>query len=115
MLNLHSHPGVYNNTKALPFSSWLYCMNSYTKTPVNTVWFDAILAIALGLLAFAGSQAINAVFALSVTGLYFAYAIPIVVRFTGDNDFKPGPFHLGIFVSLPTNFTVIHLYNQCLC
>jgi hypothetical protein len=55
------------------------------------------MAIFLGLLAFAGSQAINAVFALSVTGLYFAYAVPIVVRFTGDNDFKPGPFHLGIF------------------
>ena len=71
---------------------------------MNTVWFDAILAIFLGLLAFAGTQAINAVFALSVTGLYFAYAIPIVVRFTGDNDFKPGPFHLGIFVSSLTNF-----------
>ena len=71
---------------------------------MNTVWFDAILAIFLGLLAFAGTQAINAVFALSVTGLYFAYAVPITVRFTGDNDFKPGPFHLGIFVSSLTNY-----------
>jgi hypothetical protein len=73
-------------------------MNSYTKTPVNTVWFDAILSLALGLLVFAGSQAINAVFALSVTGLYYAYSVPIVVRFTGDNDFKPGPFNLGVLV-----------------
>lgn len=73
-------------------------MNSYTKTPVNTVWFDAILSIALGLLVFAGNQAINAVFALSVTALYFAYSVPIIVRFTGDNDFKPGPFNLGILV-----------------
>ncbi|TFK37634.1 hypothetical protein BDQ12DRAFT_666902 [Crucibulum laeve] len=52
---------------------------------------------ALGLLVFAGDQAINAVFAISVTGLYIAYSIPIAARFIGDNDFKPGPFTLGIF------------------
>ena len=74
---------------------------------MNAVWFDAILAILLGLLAFAGNQAINAVFALSVTSLYFAYTVPIVSRFIGDNDYKPGPFHLGIFVSWLTSlFTV---------
>jgi amino acid transporter len=84
---------------ALPFSKWLYRMNAYTKTPVNSVWYDAGLAIALGLLAFAGTQAINAVFAISVTALYVAYAIPIAARFLGDNDFKPGPFNLGVFVS----------------
>lgn len=84
---------------ALPFSNYLYRMNTYTKTPVNTVWFCALLSLALGLLAFAGPQAINAVFAISVTGLYIAYAIPIVARFTGDNEFKPGPFTLGVFVS----------------
>jgi len=83
---------------ALPFSGWLYTMNSYTGTPVNTVWFDAILALALGLLIFAGDQAINAVFALSVVGLYFAYSIPVVARFVGTNKFKPGPFDLGVMV-----------------
>ncbi|KAF9006941.1 amino acid transporter [Cyathus striatus] len=91
---------AFSRDSALPFSNWLYRMNGYTKTPVNTVWFDAILALALGLLVFAGDQAINAVFAISVTGLYIAYAIPIVARFTGDNDFKPGPFNCGI-LSLP--------------
>jgi len=85
---------------ALPFSNILYRMNSYTKTPVNTVWFCATFSIALGLLAFAGAQAINAVFSISVIALYVAYAIPIVARFTFDNDFKPGPFNLGAF-SLP--------------
>jgi len=34
-----------------------------------------------GLLVFAGSQAINAVFALSVVALYFAHAIPIAAHF----------------------------------
>ncbi|KAG1744393.1 amino acid/polyamine transporter I [Suillus lakei] len=85
---------------ALPFSSYLYRMNSFTKTPVNTVWFVAVISIVLGMLSFAGPQAINAIFALSVTALYVAYAIPIIARFVFKNNFKPGPFDLGIF-SLP--------------
>ncbi|KAI0341281.1 APC amino acid permease [Trametopsis cervina] len=85
---------------ALPFSHWLYRMNSYTKTPVNTVWFTCGFAVALGLLAFAGTQAINAVFSLSVVALYIAYSIPIAARYLGTNAFKPGPFNLGWF-SLP--------------
>lgn len=88
---------------ALPLSGWLYRINSYTKTPVNTVWFDAILAILLGCLVFAGEQAINAVFALSVTALYFAYCIPITAGVVSKTSFDPGPFTLGIWVSeLPT-------------
>ena len=66
---------------------------------MNTVWFDAILAIILGCLAFAGTQAINAVFALSVTALYVAYSIPISLRVVSKTNFKPGPFRLGIWVS----------------
>ncbi|EIW76668.1 amino acid transporter [Coniophora puteana RWD-64-598 SS2] len=85
---------------ALPFSSWLYRMNAFTETPVNTVWFVAICSLALGLLAFAGEQAIDAVFAISITALYIAYAIPIVARFAFKNNFKPGPFDCGVF-SLP--------------
>ena len=73
-------------------------MNRYTGTPVNTVISDALLAIVLGLLAFAGPQAINATFSLSVVGLYVAYSIPIAARYLGTNDFKPGPFSLGVFV-----------------
>ena len=66
---------------------------------MNTVWFDAILAIILGCLAFAGTQAINAVFALSVTALYVAYSIPISLRIVSKTNFEPGPFRLGIWVS----------------
>jgi amino acid transporter len=84
---------------ALPLSSYLYRMNSFTKTPVNTVWFVAFFSVILGLLSFAGAQAINAIFAISVTALYVAYAIPITARFVFKNNFKPGPFSLGIFVS----------------
>jgi hypothetical protein len=59
---------------ALPFSGWLYRMNGFTKTPVNTVWFTCGFAILLGLLVFAGTQAINAIFSLSIVALYIAYA-----------------------------------------
>ncbi|KAJ7682923.1 amino acid transporter [Mycena rosella] len=88
---------AFSRDGALPFSNWLYRMSKFTGTPVNTVVFDAFWALLLGLLAFAGPEAINAVFAISVTAAYVAYAIPIVARFTGGNDFKPGPFTLGAF------------------
>ena len=74
-------------------------MNKFTGTPVNSVWYCSILSILTAVLVFAGDQAINAVFAISVSALYIAYAVPIVARFVGDNDFKPGPFNLGAFVS----------------
>ncbi|KAL4246862.1 Amino Acid-Polyamine-Organocation Transporter [Abortiporus biennis] len=97
---------AFSRDGALPFSSWLYRMNKFTGTPVNTVWFTCILAIALGLLAFAGSSAINAVFSLSVTAVYIAYGTPIACRFLGNNDFKPGPFNLGRF-SLPVGIIAV--------
>ncbi|KAK0466082.1 APC amino acid permease [Desarmillaria tabescens] len=88
---------AFSRDRALPFSNWLYRMNSYTETPVNTVIFDTGFAILLGLLSFAGTNAINAVFSISIISLYVAYSIPIAARFIGENDFKPGPFCLGIF------------------
>ncbi|KAG7087578.1 hypothetical protein E1B28_013532 [Marasmius oreades] len=91
---------AFSRDHALPFSNWLYRMNPYTKTPVNTVIFDATGALALGLLIFAGDSATNAIFSVSIVAPYIAYAIPVVARFVGDNNFKPGPFSLGIF-SLP--------------
>ncbi|KAJ7079557.1 amino acid/polyamine transporter I [Mycena belliarum] len=91
---------AFSRDGALPFSNWLYRMSKLTGTPVNAVIFNAFGALIVGLLVFAGPQAINAVFAISVTAPYVAYAIPIAARFLGKNNFKPGPFTLGIF-SLP--------------
>jgi len=88
---------AFSRDGALPFSGWLYRVNRFTQTPVNTVWVDAFLAILLGCLAFAGPQAIDAIFAMSVTALYVAYSIPIGARIVTKTNFKPGPFHLGIW------------------
>jgi len=87
---------------ALPFSGWIYRMNGYTKTPVNSVWFCASGAVALGALVFAGTQAVNAVFAISVTALYVAYSITIASRWIWrkENGWTPGPFSLGAWSGL---------------
>lgn len=80
---------------ALPLSRYLYRINRYTETPVNTVWFDAVCVLAIGLLSFVSTQAINAVFSIAVTASYIAFITPITTRFAFKNNFKPGPFYLG--------------------
>jgi len=89
---------AFSRDGALPFSGILYRVNNYTRTPVNTVWFSVVMATLFGALTFPGAQATNAVFAVSIAALYVAYAIPIMACFVFDNDFKPGPFDLGVFV-----------------
>ncbi|KAF8606392.1 APC amino acid permease [Ceratobasidium sp. AG-I] len=107
---------AFSRDGAMPFSGWLYRMNEFTETPVNTVWFSVFIAALLGLLAFAGDAAIGAVFSacgkscsslkysdyvaqqISVIGLYIAYTIPIGARFIfKGHNYKPGPFNLGAF------------------
>ncbi|KAG1809736.1 amino acid/polyamine transporter I [Suillus variegatus] len=80
---------------AIPFSRYLYRINRYTGTPVNTVWFEIICSLVIGLLSFVSTQAIDAVFTIAVTASYVAYITPITNRFVFKNDFKPGPFYLG--------------------
>lgn len=81
---------------ALPLSNLLYRFNKYTGTPVNTVWFDSLMALLVGLLALSGPAAVNAVFSISVTAQYVAFMTPIIARFAFENNFKPGPFSLGV-------------------
>ncbi|KAF8688930.1 APC amino acid permease, partial [Rhizoctonia solani] len=89
---------AFSRDGAMPFSRFLYRMNSYTKTPVNTVWFSVFISALLGLLAFAGEAAIGAV---------FAYSIPIGARFLfKGHNYKPGPFNLGVF-GLPVAIVAI--------
>ncbi|KAN0124703.1 Amino acid/polyamine transporter I [Lactarius tabidus] len=87
---------------ALPFSNWLYRINDYSKTPVNSVWFCAFGALVLGALVFAGTQAVDAVFAISVTALYVAYSITIATRWIWrkENGWTPGAFSLGAWSGL---------------
>ncbi len=76
---------AFSRDGALPFSRYLYRMNGYTGTPVNTVWFVAIGSILLGLLAFAGDAAINAIFAMSITALYVGVSTHYLRQFRMDS------------------------------
>lgn len=99
---------AFSRDRVLPFSGVLSRVNKYTHTPINAVWFAVMIAALLGLLSFAGSQAISAIFSLSVNAFYIAYTIPIASRWLGDNNFRPGPFHLGPF-SLPISVIAVIL------
>jgi amino acid transporter len=86
---------------ALPFSKFFYKVDSWTGTPVRTVWLVVGCAMPLGLLCFADPvnySAINAIFTLAILGPYVAYGIPILSRVLwGDAHFKRGPWYLGRF------------------
>ena len=85
---------------ALPGSKYLYRINKYTQTPVNCVWFSAILGYLIALLVFAGPAATGAIFSLGVSAQYVAYSIPISARFIFKNDFQPGALDLGRLVRI---------------
>ncbi|KAI6106078.1 amino acid/polyamine transporter I [Pisolithus croceorrhizus] len=97
---------AYSRDRALPLSSILSRVNKSTSVPINAVWFVIFCAALLGLLAFAGTQAIGAVFTLGISAAYVAYTIAIAARWLGDNNFKRGPFHLGNF-SLPISIIAV--------
>ena len=90
---------AFSRDHGLPFSGLLYNMNPRTKTPVHAVCFVALFALLLGLISFAGSVAITAVFTMSVVCQYIGFTIPIVARWVGGTKFVPGPFSLGKLVS----------------
>ncbi|KAK0433997.1 amino acid/polyamine transporter I [Armillaria borealis] len=86
---------AFSRDGALPLSAFLYKMNSYTGTPANCVCVCAIIAAMLGLLSFAGSAAIGAIFTMGIACQYICYCTPVVARFLGGQSFTPGPFNLG--------------------
>ncbi|KAK0196787.1 APC amino acid permease [Armillaria mellea] len=91
---------AFSRDGGFPLSRWIYYVDPQTRTPSHAVWFGASLAFLLGILAFAGENAIGAVFSLFITGQYVAYTIPMAARFLGGQTVKPGPFRLGL-LSLP--------------
>ncbi|KAJ7438311.1 APC amino acid permease [Mycena galericulata] len=91
---------AFSRDGALPFSTFLYKINSFTGTPVRCVWGSATCALLLGFIPFAGPVAAGSLFTLGVVGQYLANSIPIATRYLGGQPFKKGPFHLGSF-SMP--------------
>ncbi|KAL8673523.1 MAG: hypothetical protein Q9168_002050 [Polycauliona sp. 1 TL-2023] len=71
-------------------------VNRHTRTPVNAVWFNTIVGIAMSVLIFGGNLAAGALFSIGATAAFVAFTIPIFIRvfFVGDR-FRPGPWNLG--------------------
>ncbi|KAL4076209.1 amino acid/polyamine transporter I [Scleroderma citrinum] len=91
---------AFSRDGVLPLSSILSCVNKTIHAPINAVWFVVITTAPLGLLVFAGAQAISAVFSVTLNAFYIAYSVSVAARWLGNSTFKPGPFHLGRY-SLP--------------
>ncbi|KAH8816783.1 amino acid transporter-like protein [Xylogone sp. PMI_703] len=87
---------AYARDDCFPASFWIKRVNKVTLTPVNAVWFNTSIGIALVCLIFGGSIAIGAIFSIGAIAAYVAFTIPIFIRvfFVGDR-FRRGPWHLG--------------------
>jgi len=87
---------AYARDGCFPMSRYWRRVNSFTKTPVNAVWFNCVIGILLCLLIFAGEVAILAIFSVGAIACFVAFAIPISLRvFFVGNRFRRGPWHLG--------------------
>lgn len=72
-------------------------VNRHTRTPVNAVWFNTVLGLALNFLVF-GGVAISAVFSIGAIASYVAITTPIFIKTVFiRNNFRRGPWHLGRF------------------
>ena len=81
---------AFARDNGLPFSRYLYRVNESTRTPVVSVWASVLCAALLGLISFAGEDAISAIFTLGVVAQYVGNLIPIAARHLGGVEFKPG-------------------------
>jgi amino acid transporter len=89
---------AYARDGCFPMSKYWRKVNTYTKTPVNAVWFNCVVGVLLCCLIFAGDVAILAVFSVGAIACFVAFAIPISLRvFFVGNRFRRGPWHLGKF------------------
>ncbi|KAK0211069.1 APC amino acid permease [Desarmillaria ectypa] len=91
---------AFSRDGGLPLSRWVYYVDSQTRVPTHAIWFGTCWSLLLGFLAFAGNNAIGAVFSLAVTAQYVSLCIPMSARFLGGKAINPGPFRLGP-LSLP--------------
>ncbi|KAF9505496.1 hypothetical protein BS47DRAFT_1374301 [Hydnum rufescens UP504] len=92
---------AFSRDGALPFSSYLYRMNSYTGTPVNTVWFTATCTALLGLLAFAGPAAIGAMFSglpVAVISVSFMSFISVTFMFPSTPQTNASQMNYSVVV-----------------
>ncbi|KAF7713040.1 Amino acid permease [Penicillium ucsense] len=82
---------------ALPCSSFLSRVNSYTHTPVNAVWFVVFFSISLNLIAIGSTETALAIFSVTAPCLDLSYASVVLAHQLHKKKVKfiEGPFTLG--------------------
>ncbi|KAL8771101.1 MAG: hypothetical protein Q9209_003272 [Squamulea sp. 1 TL-2023] len=79
-----------------PLSTVTKRVNRHTRTPVNAVWFNTIIGVAMTILIFGGNLAAGALFSIGAVAAFVAFTIPIFIRvFLVGDRFRPGPWNLG--------------------
>ncbi|RDW86801.1 amino acid permease [Aspergillus mulundensis] len=88
---------AFARDEALPFSSTLSKINTYTQTPVNAVWFVVVFAIALNCIAIGSTQTATAIFSITAPALDLSYVSVILAHqiYKHQVSFVEGPFTLG--------------------
>lgn len=76
---------------------WFAHVDERFASPIRTVWLAVVLAFILILPALGSSVAFAAVTAISTSGLYTSYTIPVVFRLLENERFMEirGPWYLG--------------------
>lgn len=87
---------AFSRDGLLPFSSTWTKINTFTQTPLWSVWFCTFFCIAINLIALGSYTAISGVFNVCAIALDLSYCIPIVCKLI-FGKFKRGPWHLGKF------------------
>ncbi|KAF2146460.1 uncharacterized protein K452DRAFT_282626 [Aplosporella prunicola CBS 121167] len=110
---------AYARDGCFPLSRYWARVNRRTQTPVNAVWFNAVIGCLLLLLILGGDVVVGALFSVGAIAAFVAFATPVFIRvvFTRD-DFRPGPWNLGRF-SVPVGvvacaFTALMVPVLCL-
>lgn len=86
---------AYSRDGALPGSRWWSQVNKRTGTPVYATWGILLISALLGLLMFAGSVAIGAVFSIGAMAQYTSFTFPVFLKLVFDRgQFKPGTSYL---------------------
>jgi amino acid permease (GABA permease) len=85
---------AFSRDGALPGSRLWKKVNPRTGTPTNSIWLCVACSVVLVAPSLWNTAAYLAATAISVIGLYVAYAAPIYLRLRNP-DFTPGPWNLG--------------------
>ncbi|GAA5867997.1 hypothetical protein JCM8547_000777 [Rhodosporidiobolus lusitaniae] len=89
---------AFSRDKGMP-DRGLFSKLAPNRVPVNAVWLVLFICALMGLLVFASTVAVSAIFALAAMGMDTSYLFAIVARMIWKDhpevQFKPGPFFLG--------------------